>query len=58
MTLEAFDGGGGSVGTATMSGPQNTAETLTVTGGSIESATLRAPANEALLLRFCFEPLR
>ena len=41
-----------------MSGPQNTPETLTVTGASIESATLRAPANEALLLRFCFEPLR
>ena len=58
VTLEAFDGGGGSVGTATMSGPQNTSETLTVTGASIESAALRAPANEALLLRFCFEPLR
>jgi hypothetical protein len=57
-TLEAFDGGGGSVGTDTMSGPQNVAETLTVTGASIESATIVAPQNEALLLRFCFEPLR
>lgn len=41
-----------------MSGPQNVAERLTVAGTSIERVTVRAPQNEALLLRFCFEPLR
>jgi hypothetical protein len=58
VTLEAFNSDGTSAGSATMSGPQNAAETLTVTGASIESAIISAPQNEALLLRFCFEPLR
>jgi hypothetical protein len=57
-TLEAFNSDGSSAGTATMSGPQNVAETLTVTGASIESATVRAPQDETLLLRLCLEPLR
>jgi hypothetical protein len=57
-TLEAFNSDGSSAGSAAMSGPQNVAETLTVAGTSIERATVRAPQNEALLLRFCFEPLR
>jgi hypothetical protein len=56
-TLEAFNSDGSSAGTDAMSGPQNIAETLTVAGTSIERATVRAPQNEALLLRFCFEPL-
>jgi hypothetical protein len=57
-TLEAFNSDGSSAGAATMSGPQNVAETLTVTGASIESAIVRAPQDETLLLRLCFEPLR
>ena len=56
-TLEAFNSDGSSAGTATMSGPQNSPETLTITGSSIERATVRAPADETLLLRLCFEPL-
>jgi hypothetical protein len=49
MTLEAFDSDGGSAGTASMSGPQSIAETLTVAGASIEGAMLRVPQDEALL---------
>jgi hypothetical protein len=56
-TIEAFNSDGTPAGAATMSGPQNLAETLTVTGASIESAIIRAPQDETLLLRFCFEPL-
>jgi hypothetical protein len=57
-TIEAFNTDGTSAGTAAMSGPQNSAETLTVTGTSIESAIIQAPSDEALLLRLCFDPLR
>jgi hypothetical protein len=55
-TLEAFNSDGTSAGTASMSGPQNVAETLRITGTSIDSAIIHANG-EALLLRFCFEPL-
>jgi hypothetical protein len=56
-TIEAFNTDGSSAGTATMSGPQNVAETLTVTGASIDSAIVHARQDETLLLRLCFEPL-
>jgi hypothetical protein len=39
-----------------MSGPQQVAETLTLTGNNIARVVIRAPQNETLLLRYCCEP--
>jgi hypothetical protein len=55
-TLQALSGGT-PVGTATMSGAQSVAETLTLSGASIDNAVITAPADETLLLRFCYTPL-
>jgi hypothetical protein len=55
-TLEAFESGGGSAGSLTMTVGQNVAETLRITGSTIDRAVITAPQDETLLLRFCFEP--
>ena len=55
-TLEAFETGGASAGSQTMTVGQNVPETLRITGTGIDRAVITAPQNETLLLRFCFEP--
>ena len=55
-TFEAFEAGGGSAGSLTMTVGQNVAETLRITGSAIDRAVIIAPQDETLLLRFCFEP--
>ncbi len=54
VSIEAFNADGSSAGVATMSGPQNQAETLTVAGVAITQVVITAPQNEALLLSFCW----
>jgi hypothetical protein len=54
--FEAFEAGGASAGTQTMTVGQGVAETLRITGSAIERAVIVAPQDETLLLRFCFEP--
>lgn len=54
--LEAFESGGASAGSQTMTVGQGVAETLRITGSAIERAVIVAPQNETVLLRFCFEP--
>ena len=55
-TLEAFEAGGASAGSATMTVGQKVIETLRITGTAIDRAVITAPQDETLLLRFCFEP--
>jgi hypothetical protein len=51
--IEAFNTDNSSAGTATMSGPPNQAETLSLTGSAIQRVVVTAPQNETLLLEFC-----
>jgi hypothetical protein len=55
-TLEAFEAGGGSAGSETMTVSQGVPETLRITGTAIEKALIVAPQDETLLLRLCYEP--
>ena len=52
-SIEGFNTDGSSAGTASMSGPQNVAETLTLSGSAIETIVITAPQNETLLLEIC-----
>jgi hypothetical protein len=51
--VEAYDAAGVLVATATMSGPQRSVETLTVSGPQITQAVIHAPQNETLMLKIC-----
>jgi hypothetical protein len=52
--IEGFNAQGASLGTASMSGPQRQAETLTLNAAGITRVVITAPQNEALLQEFCF----
>lgn len=51
--MESFNSDGSSAGTAVMSGPQNAAETLTISGSAITRVVITARQDETLLLQFC-----
>jgi hypothetical protein len=51
--IAAFNANGTSAGTASMSGPPQQAETLSLTGTAIQRVVVTAPQNETLLLEFC-----
>jgi hypothetical protein len=53
-SLEACDIGGTVVGSATMSGPGGTAQTLAFHGAAISRIVVTPPSNESLLLSICF----
>ena len=52
--IEAYTANWTLVGTASMSAPQEVAETLKIEGNDIRWVVVEAPQNETLLLRFCY----
>lgn len=53
-TVEALDASGSVVGSATMSAPQDQAETIALGGQAIERIVITSPNDEVLLLQICY----